>query len=289
HHILMAPITHSTGHIAVGDEDKGHLAEFELLLDGQIAPERIPLAPGEGVIRVHNRTKSKVVVGLLKEDGMVPHDNATREYPIQPLFSTSPFLTGKQLISNQVFRDLFHAERIPAGGGLEFKNLTFLFTDLKSSTEMYDRIGDFQAYSLVNTHFALLRGIIAAQGGAVVKTMGDAIMATFAEPENAVKAAKLMLREMKSIGLGEELVLKIGIHSGPTLAVAANNQLDYFGQTVNISNRVQSVANPGEIVITEAVYSAPRVKELLAKELLSTTEKVELKGVSEEISFCRVV
>ncbi|MCH7663169.1 MAG: hypothetical protein IH859_04780 [Chloroflexi bacterium] len=289
HYVLMAPVTHSTGHIPVSAENEGHIAEFELLLDGQITPETIPLAHGHAKIVVNNRTKEKVVVGLLKDARIAPFDNETREYPIQPLYSIKPFLTGKKLISNQVFRDLFHAESIPAGSGLEFKSLTFLFTDLKGSTEMYDRIGDFQAFSLVNTHFGLLRGIIAAGGGSVVKTMGDAIMATFAEPLSAVNAAQLMLREITKMGLGEDLVLKIGIHSGPTLAVAANNQLDYFGQTVNISNRVQSVANPSEIVITEAVYSSPDVKGFFeAEKRILAPEKMDLKGVSDEIYLYRM-
>ena len=288
HHTLMAPATHSTGHVPVGEEADGHLAEFEILLDGQITPETIPLAKGPGVMRVHNRTKEQVVLGLLKDDRIAPFPNEEREYPIKPLFSTTPFLTGKQLISNQVFRDLFHAESVPSGGGLEFKNMTFLFTDLKESTAMYDRIGDFQAYSLVNTHFGLLRGIIAGHGGAVVKTMGDAIMATFAEPERAVRAAKMMLQEMKSLGLGEELILKIGIHSGPTLAVSANNQLDYFGQTVNIANRVQAMADPGEIVITEPVCAAQKVREMVVESCEGGVEEVLLKGVSEEVAFYRV-
>ena len=289
HYVLMAPVTHSTGHIPVGNENDKHFAEFELLLDGQITPETIPLGPGPAKIYVHNRTKEKVVVGLLKDARIAPFDNETREYPIQPLFSISPYLRGKQLISNQIFRDLFHAESIPSGGGLEFKSMTFLFTDLKGSTAMYDRIGDFQAYSLVNAHFALLRGIIAAEGGAVIKTMGDAIMASFAAPVGAVIAAQLMLREMKNLGLGEDLILKIGVHSGPTLAVSANNQLDYFGQTVNIANRVQSQANPGEIIITEPVYSASEVRDLLdVKKLAAAPEQVSLKGVAEDISFFRL-
>lgn len=119
--------------------------------------------------------------------------------------------------------------------------------------------------------------------------MGDAIMATFAEPLNAVKAAQLMLREITKMGLGEDLVLKIGIHSGPTLAVAANNQLDYFGQTVYVSNRVQSVANPSEIVITEAIYSSPDVKGFFeAEKRILSPEKMDLKGVSVEVSLYRM-
>ena len=62
---------------------------------------------------------------------------------------------------------------------LKITSLTFLFTDLKGSTELYDRVGDLAAYDLVNAHFRALQDIVAAEAGAVVKTIGDAVMATF--------------------------------------------------------------------------------------------------------------
>jgi len=58
-------------------------------------------------------------------------------------------------------------------------SLTFLFSDLKGSTALYDRVGDLVAFDLVNEHFRLLQEIIASERGAVVKTIGDAVMATF--------------------------------------------------------------------------------------------------------------
>jgi class 3 adenylate cyclase len=70
-----------------------------------------------------------------------------------------------------------------------------------------------------------LRGIIASQRGAVVKTMGDAIMASFAEPAPALQTAITMHREIQSLSLGEELLLKIGLHTGPCIAVESNSQL----------------------------------------------------------------
>ena len=221
---------------------------------------------------------------------MAPTPLQERTYPIQPLFETTPYLTGRQLVTNQVFRDLFRTESIPTGAGLEFKSLTFLFTDLRASTAMYERLGDFRAYSLVNAHFALLRGIIAAQGGALVKTMGDAIMASFSNPVKAVEAALLMRQEIRNFGIGEELVLKIGIHNGPTLAVAANQQLDYFGQTVNIANRVQAAAASEEIVITDTLYQEPAVVDLLRdRRLTVTSDEVTLHGVSQPMTIYRLV
>lgn len=290
YHILMAPATHAAVHIPVTIESTNHLVEVEILLDGRLMPEVVPaVAPGPGTLKLTNRTKNQIVLGLLCDDHLAPTPLEQRTYPIQPLFEATPYLTGKQLVTNQVFRDLFRTESIPAGGGLEFKSLTFLFTDLKASTAMYERLGDFRAYALVNAHFALLRGIIVAQGGAMVKTMGDAIMASFSSPIEAVEAALLMRQEIRNFGIGEELILKIGLHTGPTLAVAANKQLDYFGQTVNIANRVQAAAEPEEIVITETVYQHPSVSQLLNdRRLTIISDKIILRGISHPMTVYRL-
>ena len=127
---------------------------------------------------------------------------------------------------------------LPAEGGLEFKGSTLLFTDLKGSTVLYERLGDLRAYELVRQHFAVLRSIAAAAGGSIVKTIGDAVMASFADPLAAMHAVTRMHQAIEQLGEGE-LHLKIGVHSGSCIAVELNDRLDYFGRTVNIAARVQ--------------------------------------------------
>ncbi len=204
------------------------------------------------------------------------------------IYTLTPYLTGKELINSQTFRDLFRTESIPPAGGLELKNLTLLFTDIKGSTAMYDRLGDFNAYALVREHFASLRGIISAQHGAIVKTMGDSIMASFSDPASALEAA-CQMRQQTQTASGEELIIKIGIHAGPCIAIETNEQLDYFGQTVNIASRVQDVAQAGEIVCTEAVYHAPEVTEVIKRAGLRVNpDQALLKGVGNPLTFYRL-
>ena len=91
----------------------------------------------------------------------------------------------------------------------------------------------------------MLHEIVAAEAGAVVKTIGDAVMATFPTPDRAVAAALRMRDAMRKLNEergGEDLLLKIGIHEGPCIAVNLNERQDYFGQTVNIASRVQGLA-----------------------------------------------
>ena len=110
-----------------------------------------------------------------------------------------PFLTAKRLLTNQTFRDIYRTDTLDVDQRLKITSLTFLFTDLKGSTELYERVGDLVAYDLVRAHFRLLHEIVAAEAGAVVKTIGDAVMATFPTPDRALAAALRMREAMPDI------------------------------------------------------------------------------------------
>src|SRR5215831_20174728 len=179
-----------------------------------------------------------------------------------------PFLTAKRLLTNQIFRDIYRTDTLDVDQGLRLTSLTFLFTDLKGSTELYDRVGDLVAFDLVRAHFRVLNEIVAAEAGAVVKTNGDAVMATFPTPDRAVAAALRMREAMRDLNTerrGEDLLLKIGIHEGPCLAVVLNDRQDYFGQTVNIASRVQELAASRAIFATGSVVTHPQASTLLEK------------------------
>ncbi len=141
---------------------------------------------------------------------------------------------------------------------MNVRSLTLLFTDLKGSTEMYENIGDVAAYRLAQDHFELLGEAIRRNRGSIVKTMGDAVMATFADPADGLAASVDMLKSMEDFHIKDlpQLGLKIGLHEGPALAIDNEGKLDYFGQTVNIAARVQGLASAGEIWITENFYDA---------------------------------
>ena len=170
---------------------------------------------------------------------------------------------------------------------LKITSLTFLFTDLKGSSELYERVGDLAAFDLVRAHFRLLNEIVAAEAGAVVKTIGDAVMATFPTPDRAISAALRMreaMRELNDGRNGEDLLLKIGIHEGPCLAVVLNDRQDYFGQTVNIAARVQALAGSRSILATHAVIAHPQTSNLLKTRGLEPMAQTRaLRGIVERV------
>src|SRR5262249_53437764 len=162
----------------------------------------------------------------------------------------------------------FRAQELAAGLRLSIKNLTLLFTDLRGSTDLYDKTGDFFAYKIVQDHFDELGESVRHNAGAIIKTMGDAVMASFSSPRDGVRAAVDMMDRIEKLNVklradGHETGLKVGLHEGSALAVNADERLDYFGQTVNIAARVQNLAKAGEIWLTEPVFLAAGVAEEL--------------------------
>lgn len=115
-------------------------------------------------------------------------------------------------------------------------------------------------------HFDALVRAVADDSGAVIKTIGDAITPTFVSPADGVRAAIDMMSVLAEFNAtaSADLVIKIGIHRGRSIAVTLNDRIGYFGEDVNIVSRVQQLAGASEIVISGEVYGSPDVVELLA-------------------------
>jgi class 3 adenylate cyclase len=202
-----------------------------------------------------------------------------------------PFLTASSLLSLQRFRDVYRVQELPAALRLRIRSLTLLFTDLSGSTALYEATGDVTAFDIVREHFELLGACVRAHEGAVVKTMGDAIMASFPRPEQALEAARAMVEAMEPVTrraaqLGHRVGLKVGVHEGPALVVNADDRLDYFGQTVNVAARVQGLAGPGEVWVTKALFDGAG-GVLASGGYRAETQRVPLKGVEGLVEVVR--
>jgi class 3 adenylate cyclase len=190
----------------------------------------------------------------------------------------------------QEFRDLFGSEVLSPGVQLGIRTLPLMFTDLKGSTELYERIGDLNAFALVQEHFERLTAVAVRHQGAIIKTLGDAVMAAFTTPVDGVRAALAMHAEIDRFNQARGelgLILKVGLHRGAAIAVTLNERLDYFGQNVNIAARVEALADGGEICLTREVRDGAGVKEVL--ELCDTLMvSARLRGVRDVVPVWRV-
>ncbi|HWW74554.1 MAG TPA: DUF5939 domain-containing protein, partial [Pyrinomonadaceae bacterium] len=166
--------------------------------------------------------------------------------------------TAAEVTALQLFRDLFAAEALRPGDRISVGQMTVLFTDLRNSTRLYREIGDAVAFGAVMGHFDVLREEIAREGGSIVKTLGDAIMAVFPRPAPALRAiinAQSLLASPPESA--RPLTLKAGIHAGPCIAVTLNDRLDYFGSNVNIAARLEPLSTGEDCVISSAVREDP--------------------------------
>ena len=281
--IVMDPVTHTTQFLDVKGEPTRERQSLSLVFDRVVAPTgTLELRPGPLRLSLENRTDTRVLPGLWIAGDKL-HELLGRR---------KPFLTAKRLLTNQVFRDIYGTDTIDVDQRLKITSLTFLFTDLKGSTELYERVGDLVAFDLVRSHFQVLNEIVAAEAGAVVKTIGDAVMATFPTPDRALAAALRMREAMGGLNHarnGEDLLLKIGIHEGPCLAVVLNDRQDYFGTTVNIAARVQALANSRSILATGPVVTHARASTLLENSgLKPVPQRRALRGITDELAVYEI-
>ena len=280
--IVLDPVTHTSQFLDVKGEPTRERQSLSLVLDKLRTPtETLELRPGPLRLSLENRTDTRVLPGLWIAGDQL-HELLGRR---------RPFLTAKRLLTNQVFRDIYGGDTIDVDQRLKITSLTFLFTDLRGSTELYERVGDLVAFDLVRAHFQLLHEIVATEAGAVVKTIGDAVMATFPTPDRAVAAALRMREAMGRLNgrHGENLLLKIGIHEGPCLAVVLNDRQDYFGTTVNVAARVQALADSRSILATRPVVAHPQASSLLETTgLRPVARRQALRGIADEVSIYEI-
>lgn len=281
--ILFEPVSHAAQFIDVKGEPTRERQNLSLVFTNASPPtETTLLRPGPLRLSLENRTDRRVLPGIWVANAALHKLLANRR----------PFLTAKRLLSNQTFRDIYRTDTIDPDQRLKITSLTFLFTDLKGSTELYERVGDLAAFDLVRQHFRLVDDIVAAEAGAVVKTNGDAVMATFPTPDRAVAAALRMREAMQALNESrgeEDLLLKIGIHEGPCLAVVLNDRQDFFGQTVNIASRVQGLASSQAIYATQRVVKHQKTSDLLASNgLLPIAQQRQLRGIPEEFAVYEI-
>jgi len=199
-------------------------------------------------------------------------------------------LTGETVIAMPAFRRLCPEQLLRPGDEVEIGRVAIVFTDLQGSTKMYDDLGDASAYRLVRDHFAFLSERVARHHGFIVKTVGDAVMAAFHDPADAVRAVLAIQDEVASFNRGRSdagIVLKLGLHLGSCIAVTAGGLLDYFGSTVNTASRLEHQCRGGEVIISQAVLADPEARDALAGRPVSE-DQATLRGLNEPVRFARV-
>jgi class 3 adenylate cyclase len=243
--------------------------------------------PGELVYEDH--PEGTVVRANTRPTVTFENDGADEEvFTIERATWSDDALRPGMLLSFQEFRDLFSEDYIGADVKLAVGEQTLLFTDVVGSTAFYASRGDPAAFVEIKKHFDEVFAIVANNRGAIVKTIGDAVMATFVSPLDSLKASHQIHAAFHPARTDTPIRLRISLNTGPCIAVRLNANADFFGGTVNIAAKLQSLAEGYQIAMSEATYRAPGVAEFLAEQNAALEELVyESKALKEPVAVRR--
>lgn len=238
----------SAGSLVLQVRDEGSAQAHLHLPDGAWSFPELTLAP-QPVLYLHNAS------------------HAPQTLIIERMAWGDQAVTAAEVTALQTFRDLFSSEALRPDAQIAVGTLTIMFTDLRQSSALYQEIGDAPAFGLVMRHFDVLHQIVQEEGGAIVKTIGDAVMAVFRQPEVAVRAGSRMQAVLRQPDAtrSRPLMLRVGMHMGACIAVNLNDRLDYFGSTVNMAARLTGLSTGEDLVLSEEVYDDARVAAWLAE------------------------
>jgi len=200
-------------------------------------------------------------------------------------------------LSPQIYRSIFSGEK-DVSIHTERKRLTIFFSDVKDFTGITDRLQPEQITRLLNTYFTEMSRIALAHGGTIDKFIGDAMLVFFGDPETKgdVDDAKSCLRmaiemqhriaglnaEWRSAGIDESFHVRMGINTGfcDVGNFGSNDRMDYtiIGAEANLAARLQSIAEPGDIVVSYETYAL--VREIVVAQAL---KPIAMKGISREV------
>lgn len=270
---LRSPMAKSPAEIRI-DSSFGARSEIRLEIgDDAILADAGGAPPGDVTLRISNTVDREALLQVQINDW------------------DSQSVSAAEITTVQKFRDLFADEAIEPGQEMSIGRLAFLFSDLEGSTALYEQVGDVPAFALIRSHFKFMRERVERHRGAIVKTMGDAVMAVFADSRDALRTAAEVQRDaaalLKKQGADAKFKIKVGVHAGPCVVVGTNGIVDYFGTTVNLAQRTQGAAHSGDVVICESFYNEINGREILDGAWEISREDLLLRGFQSPITLLR--
>lgn len=174
-------------------------------------------------------------------------NNTTRELQVrlERTADRSMALTAAAAASIPVFREMFPHEVLAPGQIVSVTNITLLMAEICGATELYQSLGDGPAFGKIRTRLLQVDQTIRSHGGAIVKIVGDGILATFQNSESALEAITALLTSAN-----ETLPLRMALHRSSALVTTLNDRLDYFGEALHLLRTMLHMAEANEIILT---------------------------------------
>ena len=165
-------------------------------------------------------------------------------------------LTAAQACSLALFRELFPMELLEADQLISVAQVTFLTTELRDVGDLYRTLGDEAAGFIVHEHFRLFEERVRREGGALVKTFGEGILAAFHDSSAALRVALDLQPILAANPSTASLSARVGGHRGPAMIATLNGKLDYLGSTVNRVVALPQSASWGGVAISQEMAAS---------------------------------
>jgi class 3 adenylate cyclase len=155
--------------------------------------------------------------------------------------------------------------------------VTLLFTDIEGSTELMERLGERRAFELFRDHSVLVRQLVQARDGSVVKSQGDGFMVAFASSHAGLRCAIDLQRALADPDADPPLRVRVGVHAGLVIL----DRDDFFGRNVVLAARIADDATGGEILVSETLKQQTETDPSFAFEPLGERSFKGLKGTHQ--------
>jgi serine/threonine protein kinase/class 3 adenylate cyclase len=209
----------------------GGASRFELPLQRPPLPNSVPtLQQGQQVLTLFNNTIRELQIRLER--------TADRSMAV----------TAASAASIPTFREMFPNEILAPGQIVSVTNLTLLTAEVCGAGELYQRLGDGQAFGKIRSQLLQVDATVRSYGGAVVKTVGDGVLATFQESQSALAALAALL-----VSRSESLPVRLALHRSSALVTTLNDRLDYFGEALHLLRTMLQMSDANEAIVTASV------------------------------------
>jgi len=202
---------------------------------------------------------------------------------IERMVPREDVVTASRASTLALFRELFPDQVMGQNKPIAANEVTLVATGVFDVDALYASLGDREAYDLIGRHLAVLRACVESYRGTIAKTVGEGVLAAFADCEHAVDAALAMQAAINEEPALKAIRLSIGVNRGRTLVATLNQRLDYFGATARLVSALPDFA-AGDLLLTESVFGDPQVQlRLRSRGIESQIETVHLPGRPNQV------
>jgi eukaryotic-like serine/threonine-protein kinase len=190
-------------------------------------------------------------------------------------------LSAARASTMAVFRELFPGEVLSADQIVSVAHLTVMRVHILATQQLYDLLGDGSAFKKIRTALQAIILMVKEHAGAVVKTIGEGVLASFPDTTSAVHCAIELLRQFAE----QELPITIAVHQGAAMVATLEDRLDYFGRTLQTLELLLRTAPAHSVQITSTITDSAEVQSYLRETFVCMELVPELELPEGEIAF----